>query len=239
MAEISDAGSFWRLSIYEPTRSVKQVETINEPDKGYKAVIGYDSGKEKHVVMSVEYDKSKYTIDDVYKKVDQLRNCNRCNTLDKEKLNIERVKFSSEPATGESSEDAQFRAVDISPSAELADQGQKLRSKSGIKDWMADAFFQTYFTAPGMYFMGLMTGDDSMVDAAIPKDPEGMMEFMEQLMGFWSGDVDFVRSPEEAKEHLELMKQSMVGNAVEASAVRVRKTGKQKTREVNRSMIVY
>ena len=99
MAQILDMGSDWKLII---DANVNPVEEINKPEEGYIALIGENRDTGLHTISYVMYHKE-YTdangnfasrsVDDILQKVDDLKNCERCSTLDKEKLNVDSIEF--------------------------------------------------------------------------------------------------------------------------------------------------
>lgn len=217
MAEIVDNGSSWKLVLRRDASPLP----LNDPDypggridewssKGYKAVLGTDPSTGKHVVIEVDYDKRRSTLNDVAKHVDQLRTCGKCSTLDKRNLTLSKVSVGGGGMGGGSGgqntagEYPGTRGVDISqsrgPGASIF--GADLRKPSAVKDMFANIFFDAYFTRAGKYYFGLMMGDDTLIDSALPKSQEEMGSFMNEVLDFMTGEAEFVRSPEEAKEFL-------------------------------------
>ncbi len=217
MATIYDKGDNWHLVISPNARPVKE---LNEPQKGYSAVIGEDPETGNHVVMDVHYNKSKFTIDNVTKFVEKMRStansCPTCSALDKEKMQSLAIEL-REPNPNVKS----FRAEDGSPSGSTQGfmseqappqtqtrqvQQAQAQPQSPLKDIFANVFFDAYLTTPGKYFLGMMLNDDKILEAAMPKDPSGIPVFMEEMVDFLAGKIDFVRSPDEVKEYLSVLK---------------------------------
>ena len=65
MAQIYDRGHVWELDIFP---GLAPVEILDEPDKGYRAVLSIDPATNRHVVANVTYSKDKYSIEEVLKK---------------------------------------------------------------------------------------------------------------------------------------------------------------------------
>lgn len=204
MAKIYDEGENWHLVI---SPNAKEVKRINEPSKGYSATLGEDE-EGKHIVMDVHYDKSKYTLDNVTKFLEKSRTCPQCTALDKEKMNLESIDLQDSR-----SRDSGFKSnrmdMDIdSPPPQTARQvEQPIRSSgSPLKDIFANVFFDAYLTTPGKYFLGMMLNDDRILESAMPKDQSGIPVFMEEMVDFLAGKIDFVRSPDEVKDYLSVLK---------------------------------
>ncbi|MDD5614971.1 MAG: hypothetical protein PHH85_02080 [Candidatus Methanoperedens sp.] len=211
MAEIIDSGESWKLVINTTATKLDPRDGYIDEfrTKGYRAEVGRDDNTGQHVVMWVEYDKKRNTLDDVAKKVDQLRTCGRCQTLDKKNLNLGKIQLGGGVGSGEGTSASQnsnfpgMRGADI-PQARAAAPvfAAEMRKPSAVKDMFSNLIFDAYFTRAGKYYLGLMTGDETLIDSALPKDQNEMGVFMNEILDFMTGDVEFVRSPEEAKEFL-------------------------------------
>jgi len=199
MAKIYDQGDNWHLVI---APNAKAVEKIDEPAKGYSATLGEDETG-KHVVMDVHYAKDKYTLDNVSKFVEKTRNCPKCAALDKERMNLESIEL-QDPGFRSNRMDMDQPAPQAARQASVSPQGQQ--PLSPLKDIFANVFFEAYLTTPGKYFLGMMLNDDRILESAMPKDPSGIPEFMEEMVDFMAGKIDFVRSPEEIKDYLSVLK---------------------------------
>jgi len=232
MATIYDRGDNWHLVI---SPNAKYVQTIDEPAKGYSAALGQDPETGKHVVMDVHYSKSKYTIDDVTKFVEKSRTCPKCDALDKEKMRLEGIEL-REPnpnvrnfRAGADGEDGQGFISEPSPpfqTQQVQQVQQPQHPQSPLKDIFANVFFDAYLTTPGKYFLGMMLNDDKILETAMPKDPSGIPAFMEEMVDFLAGKIDFVRSPDEVKEYLSVLKKDGEDSGT-SSTSRSRKKKKQ------------
>lgn len=197
MAQIFDRGTTWELSIFP---NISATEVINEPAKGYRATLGFDPDTQRHVVTKVVYDKDKFTVDEVLKKVETLRDCAECDTLDKSKLQLESINFAT-PAVPEKVFSLPtgvqgVPALPVPPSASI---------KPGIKDMFATLVLDAYLTNPGKYFLGMMLDDETLMQSAFPQGTDDMSGFMGEMIDFMSGDVDFMRSPEQAREFMSVL----------------------------------
>lgn len=216
MAEIIPRDRSWELVI---TRDANPVETIDEmATKGYKAVVGFDpsadGGAGKHVVMSVEYDKSMYSLDQVAQKVEQIRTCGRCSTLDKEKLSLDKItvggpiNFRSTQVGVDNTNNAPPVQSWNSGGGQVPGEAANRQAvkKPDVREMFANTLFDAYFTKPGMFFLASMMGDNAMLERVMPKNEEEMQQMMGEMIDFWAGDVDWFRSPEEAKEYLSVIR---------------------------------
>ncbi len=206
MAKIIEEGDNWHLVIAPNARPVKK---INEPEKGYSATLGEDETG-KHVVMDVHYNKANYTLDNVQRFVKRSRDCPQCAALDKERMNLDSIELQEERPSQDSA--AGFRAQDMNidtgrPPQVMQVQTQEAKKPvSPLKDMFAYVFFDAYLTPPGKYFLGLMLNDDRILESAMPKDSSGIPAFMEEMVDFLAGKTDFVRSPDEIKDYLSVLK---------------------------------
>lgn len=208
---------------------------VNEwSTKGFKATIGLDETRGDHVVMNVLYDKNKHSIEDVVKYVNQTKSCSRCSALNKDRLNIESIQLGgseisagpSGPASGfatRAARAAQVGSGDESsafPSSSAPVPVAPAKKPLDVKNLFADMFFKAYLTGPGMYFMASMLGDDGLMEQAM--SGRGEVAFMDEMLAFMSGDLDLMRSPEEAREVLSAMRAS-TDNTSTAQAARKKK----------------
>ena len=207
MAQIFDRSENWYLEIFP---ELPPSEIIDEPTKGYRAELALDPATNQHVVSNVLYSKKKYTINDVMQKVTELRECERCDTLDKEKLQLESINIPSPaiPAYGAvvSPSSPSPQATSISNTVSVPATSPLLRKDStDIKNMFGSIIMDTYLTNPGKYFLGLMLDDETLMQSAYPAQAQDMGQFMGDMISFMSGEMDFMRSPEEAREFLSVM----------------------------------
>ena len=206
MSKIYSREHNWELSIFP---QLPPIETIDEMvEKGYRAELAFNPSTNQHVVSNVLYDKSRYSVEDVMQKVEDLINCERCDTLDKKQLAFESVNVPNPilkapkhlPPTmihnqiAASSQDIQSPVEPLSH--KVAPQ---------IRDLFGNLVLDTYLTDPGKYFLGLMLDDPTLSESAYPNDPAKIPQFMGDMIDFMSGKQDFMRSPEEAREFLSVM----------------------------------
>jgi len=203
LAQIHDRGNVWELDIFP---GLAPVEILDEPDKGYRAVLSLDPATQRHVVASVTYSKNMYSIEDVIKKVESLRTCEACDTLDKERLRLETINIPSAaplpvPSAVQSSQ----------PPPTAARPSLSAQAPPNVKDMFANIVMDAYLTDPGKYFLGLMLDDQTLLDSAYPADSRDMPVFMNDMIDFMSGKVEFMRSPDEAREFLSVMREGTEG----------------------------
>lgn len=209
MANIYDRGSTWELVIFPEI--TEAIEIIDEPAKGYRATLGYNPGTSLHVVSNVIYDKAMYSIEDVMKKVEALRTCERCDTLDKERLKLESIHIPTPESPvretyipSQSAPPVPIEALHIQPTHTHVPSPQQ--ATPDIKNMFGSIIMDAYLTDPGKYFLGLMLDDQTLMESAYPNDKRDMGQFMGDMIDFMSGDMDFMRSPEEAREFLSVMR---------------------------------
>uniref|UniRef100_A0A6M3X5J2 Uncharacterized protein n=1 Tax=viral metagenome TaxID=1070528 RepID=A0A6M3X5J2_9ZZZZ len=216
MATIDDKGTYFQLLL---NPNVENVELIDKPKEGYEATIGINE-EGKHVISRVNYlkqfidssgNKKVRTIQDVLSKIDDLKNCSRCSTLDKENLTISSI------STNETTGSGFVSTVSTNPTQSQVQPTQQLNVVSSqpieektksMKDVFADQFFNAYLTTPGKYIFGMMFGDENMISDAMPIDSKSQSDFIGEMVDFISGDIGLMRSPDEAKEYLSVLKQS-------------------------------
>ena len=204
MAQIYDRGDVWELDIFP---GLAATEILDEPNKGYRAVLSLDPATQRHVVAKVTYSKDLYSIEDVLNKVESLRTCEACDTLDKDRLRLESITV---PSAG---------PLPVTPSIQTpppvpVPTAPLLSAKvtPNVKDMFANIVMDAYLTDPGKYFLGLMLDDQTLLESAYPANKEDLPNFMEDMIDFMSGKVEFMRSPDEAREFLSVMRAGTEGD---------------------------
>lgn len=213
MARIIDETDYWKLEIFPEATVVRdeqgQIDKkmwVEEPTKGHRALLGYDNLNNRHVIMYVWYKKDKYSIGDVLSKIDGMKNCPRCDTLDRERLNDVSIESAGSLE--------QHRPNVSGPVSSQVDQGipsypggpafikdSAVERTSNVKDMFTNALFDAYLTPAGKMLMGNVFGDESLAQEAFPKTPDEMARLWED-----STAGKFLRSPEEAKEFISVIK---------------------------------
>lgn len=211
MAQILDYGSDWKLVLDE---NVNPIEEINKPEEGYIALIGENRDTGLHTISYVLYHKeytdlngniTTRTVDDILQKVDDLKNCERCSTLDKEKLNIESIELQSQNNSGfvtpPSTVATQEHIISPTNTAPVLPQP----TTSPVNSLFSEIVMDALLTDPGKYFLGTFLNDQDMVNSAIKnKKPE---DFAEEMFDFMEGKTDIVRSSDEAHDFISMMRE--------------------------------
>lgn len=234
MAQILDYGTDWKLVLDE---NVTSIEEIRKPEEGYIALIGESKETGLHTISYVLYHKeyidskgnlNTRTVDNILQKVDDLRNCERCTTLDKEKLNVSSIEFESQKPSGfVTNQNQVVKQQDVTPSATIpfasSPDNQSSVVSSPVTNLFSDIIVDSLLTDPGKYFLGTFLNDDKMVNSAVKgKSPE---EFAEQMFDFMEGKTDIVRSSEEARDFLSIMRESNDKNTNPTAKREVLRTG--------------
>lgn len=233
MATIYDRGTDWHLVIAPGAKPVKE---INEPDKGYSATLGEDPETGKHVVMDVHYNKDKYTLNDVEKFVEKSRTCPGCEALDKEKMRLQAIELREPDIKREEPSSTPVLAAKEEPKPKsIAQPAAAHQPLSPLKDIFANVFFDAYLTTPGKYFLGLMLNDDRILESAMPKQQDDIPQFMDEMVDFLAGKTDFVRSPDEVKEYLSVLKK----DDSDSTTAQRGSGSRRKKRESSQTILVY
>ena len=200
MAQIFDRNQNWELSIFP---NLTPIEILDEPTKGYRAELAFDETTGRHVVSNVIYSKEVYSIDDVIEKVKTLKDCDACDTLDKERLRLESINIPTPPMSSPP-------PVTYPPSTVPVPSNNPPLSKMAspnVKELFSNIVMDAYLTDPGKYFLGLMLDDQTLLESAYPPNKDGIPAFMEDMIDFMSGKTEFMRSPAEAREFLSVMRE--------------------------------
>jgi len=224
LATIQDEGSTWKLTIYP---EATPVEEINEPDRGYRALLGYDASTDRHMVMYVWYNKDKYPIGEVLKKIDEMKSCPRCDTLDKDRLRNITIQTQNKVRPVRQMEEYVEEVESVLHPQQLKSvpAPKPIVPRGNIKDMFANAMFDAYLTPAGKFMVGNVFGDDKLVESAMPKDQD-------ELAQLWSDTTSgkLLRSPEDAKKFMSVLKS---GSEEDDTAAKI------KAKKVTQGIVIY
>ncbi len=112
--------------------------------------------------------------------------------------------------------------IDVTPSTILPVASSPV-PQSSVTNIFSDIIVDSLLTDPGKYFLGTFLNDGKMVDSAVKgKTPE---EFAAQMFDFMEGKTDIVRSSEEARDFLSIMRESNEQSANPTAKRAVVRTG--------------
>ncbi|TFH46257.1 MAG: hypothetical protein E4G94_02775 [ANME-2 cluster archaeon] len=205
MATVTDSGNYWTLSIYP---EAQPVEKINEPDKGYIATLGYDPATDRHLVMTVMYEKSKFAIGDVLKQIEGMKACPKCSALDKARLNEMTIIPKLQPRPM-----GQLDQIFPQPQSVRSVQPPQAPVRQNVKDMFANALFDAYLTPAGKMMVGNVFGDQELVEESMPRTPGELAQLWDDTT---SGKL--LRSPGEAKEFMDVIRGEPAPNSPAAKA---------------------
>ncbi len=234
MARIIDKGDKWELEIFPEAQPVEIIDELST--KGYTAQLGYDNTSERHVVMYVWYDKDRYPIGDVLKKIDDMINCARCDTLDRERLKNVSIESAERPeprrrlihTPGSHPDMDSFDAGVSSPPGRPAFiKDTPAARTTNVKDMFTNAMFDAYLTPAGKLLMGNVFGDESLTEEAFPKTPQEMAQLWDDTTA-----GKFLRNPEEAKEFISVMKDGDEGEGSNSP-------NSKKVKKITHGIVIY
>ena len=204
--DITETDEYYVVSFFP---NAAEVEIDDKPEKGYKAVIGEQSGE--HVVMKVMYDKSVYPYDEEdrrerfgsdYEKdtvktlAGNIRECPICKRLDANVANIGRVQLYDKQPT---------RIDQIVP--EQSRMPTSLRTGNPFQDIMTQLMFDTKLNQTGQVLTAAAMEDDEMMAKAMPTTVEGMVNLVADLTDYASGKGNLFRSPNEVTEYVKALRE--------------------------------
>jgi len=197
MSEIVDNGEYWKLIIFPDLKPKENVDEL--ATRGFKARLGEDENGE-FKIMDIDYLKSKFTLDRIFKFTEQIMSCSRCDALNKERMKINKIGAGPADANVSQSSSAPYNNNVISSSYGNFNR-EELKRPGAFKDILAETLFNSMFTDPGKFFLATMMGDNEMMDKVLPKDEKEMESFMDNLLGFFAGEVDLRRNPDEIRDY--------------------------------------
>lgn len=194
LAQIVDEGTEWKLIIYPEAQPVEEINEV--ATKGYRATLGYDPNTDRHVVMTVWYNKATNSIGEVLKKIDEMKACPRCSALDKARLDS--LTIETQPTFKPIRE--RERIIE-QPVLVREVQTSAPPARKNVKDMFANALFDAYLTPAGKLMVGNVFGDEDLVEQSMPSTPD-------ELAQLWSDTTSgkLLRSPDEAREFISVIR---------------------------------
>lgn len=235
MGRIIDEGSVWKLEIFPEAQPVQEIDETES--KGYRALLGYDPVTERHVVMYVWYNKDQYPIGEVLNKINDMRECPVCDTLDRDRLKDISIESPGvRPGYGVGAgrgfglgQGYRGTYQQTVPDIAVPDTPPVPNASKNVKDMFSSAIFDAYLTPAGKLLMGNVFGDETLTEEAFPKTPDEMARLWEDTTA-----GRFLRSPDEAKEFISVIKD----NENDSGIPGVPGTNNKK-KNVTRGIVIY
>lgn len=241
MGRVIDEGNVWKLEIFPEAHPVQEINEVAE--KGYRALLGLDPVNNRHVIMYVWYNKDKYPIGEVLNKINDMRECPRCDTLDRERLNNISIETPAQqpgwnpagpPGMGYgyvATHRYNPQAPEGMYSSTPSQPAPKPEVSKNVKDMFAGAIFDAYLTPAGKMLMGNVFGDETLTEEAFPKTPDEMARLWEDTTA-----GKFLRSPDEAKEFISVIRDENENN--DTGVAGVSKTN-DKTKKFSQGIVIF
>jgi hypothetical protein len=173
-----------------------EVEIDDKPERGYKAIIGEQSGE--HVVMKVMYSKAMYDLNKVIELAQNIKECPICQRLDANVANIDRMQI-RDPTAGMQVPEVPVRAAQI--------QSTALSTGNPFHDMMAQLMFDTKLNPTGQVIAAAALEDDVLMSKAMPTTVEGMVDLVANLTDYASGNGTLFRSPREVTDYVKALRE--------------------------------
>ena len=191
-------------------------------DKGFKVQYAIQEGE--NVPQYIDYDKSRYTLEQAVAFAKNIKTCGRCKILNSAVDVVRAVKLkdnyqSSVPRAG----------LDVSVEEELSklrkdynEMKTQLRKVGAVSPTRKTAtqelasniamdMFKTNFTDPGRIEMALIFDDDSFIDDLLPEHPteEDILELRAQMADFWAGDIGRYRNADQLRQYAKMQRNNI------------------------------
>ena len=191
-------------------------------DHGFRTQYGIQAGEE--VPQYIDYDKSRYTLEQAVAFAKNIKTCGRCKILNSAVDVVRAVKLkdnyqSKAPRLG----------LDVSVEEELSklrkdyNEMKTLVQKAGavsstrktatqeLASSIAMDMFKTNFTDPGRIEMALIFDDDSFIDDLLPEHPteEDILELRAKMADFWAGDIGRYRNADQLRQYAKMQRNNI------------------------------
>lgn len=223
--KIFETGDYYVASFFPDAEEVEIDDKIEE--KGYKAIIGKQAGH--HVIMKVMYDKSRYPLDEadraarsfdpgtktVMNYATNIGDCAICKRLDENVAQITEIRrLDQVPAR-------QVTATPIQPIAPVAQAKAKsalFDTGNPLQDMMTQMLYTTKLNQTGQVATALALEDPILLEAAMPKTIDGVLDLIGNLTELSQGKGGIYRTPKEVTEYVAAVRAGVakpVGEKVE------------------------
>ena len=181
---IKETEKYWHVDFF-PDAEDHQLED-HVAEKGWRWMTGIY--QDQFVPKYIEYSKSRFSLDDAINYAKRISTCSVCEKLNRDVAKIESIDIKTANNHIEHS---------------MTEMERKGKISDRFKDMLMNIFFDSFFTKPGMFFVGAMLDDDSLIERALPRNinDDEIANFTAELAHFLAGDISLVRSPEDMTEY--------------------------------------
>ena len=179
-----------------------EAEIDDQPDKGYKAIIGVQGGE--HVVMKVMYSKDRYDLNQVIELAKNIKDCPICKRLNANVADIGNIQLIDQ-YTDRRSPPSLTTVADQPPipTTELFNTGNPLQ------DLMARMMFDTKLNTTGQVATALALDDTALLEKVMPKTIDGVVSLMANLTELSQGKGDIYRTPAEVTDFVKALREGV------------------------------
>jgi hypothetical protein len=195
---IEEKEDVWHVIFFPAAENHELEDKMN--DRGYRAMVGRYN--DAFVPKYIDYSKSKFSLDQAIKYAKNISQCSICTNLNSKVSEIEHI-YALTPNNHIE------HKYDMQPQKSDNNNGHKEPPTTEMfKNMLMQVFFNSFFTRPGLFFIGSMLDDDSLISQALPTNisDKEMQDFVYELALFFSGAVPLIRSPEEMRSFAETLR---------------------------------
>ncbi len=187
-------------------------------EKGFRTQ--YATFQGENVPKYIEYDKSRFTLQEAVNFAKNIRTCGRCKVLNEAVDVVRNVKlkdnYQSTPpvANGNESELSKLKGEFKEMKKVLQGMTKSPTRKSATQELAANIAMQMFkanFTKPGQIELALIFDDDSFIEDLLPENPtdEDMLALQADMADFWAGDIGRYRTPEQLREYAKMQRNTI------------------------------
>ena len=193
--EITETDEYYVVSFFP---DAEEVEIDDKPEKGYKAIIGRQDGE--HVVMKVMYAKDRFSLDQVIDLAKNIKECPICKRLNAEVGTVKKISLKDNLSRGS--------AVNQSPSYPEPTKSKPAIFNTGnpFTDLLAQIMFDTKLNPTGQVLAAAALDDDALMEKAMPKTVDGMVDLVADLVDYSSGKGTLYRDPKEVERYVKALR---------------------------------
>lgn len=211
--DIVETEEAWRAVFFPDAMNTELKDMWS--DRGFRVQYGLIDGE--NVPKHIDYNKSKFTLEEAVAFAKNIRSCGRCKILNSAVDVVQNIKLKDNyesAISGGNDELSKLRREFGEVKSQLQKISKSTTRKSATQELassIAMDMFKTNFTEPGRIELALIFDDDSFIDDLLPEHPseEDLLELRAKMSEFWAGDIGRYRNKDQLREYARMQRNTI------------------------------